>query len=67
MIWDKKEEDEIFNPQQIARDLLDDLSYTAAVRDLDAHISCMSQHLIISGIPGVGMIDYNGGLARRRN
>ncbi len=51
----------------IVRQWLNDLAYSAATWDLDAHMALVSEKVVVLGIPGVGSIDYQGWLKRRRN
>ena len=46
---------------------LSDLAYSAATWDLDAHMALVSRKVIVTGIPGIEKIDYNGWKVRRRN
>jgi hypothetical protein len=46
---------------------LNDLAYSAATWDLDAHMELVSKSVAVFGIPGVERIDYHGWRARRRN
>lgn len=55
------------DPASIVHELLDELTYTAAVRDLDAHADCFSRDLRVLGVPGVDALDYDGWYARRSN
>ncbi|MFA5530635.1 MAG: hypothetical protein WDA11_08200 [Thiohalomonadaceae bacterium] len=55
------------SPFSIARELLDELAYTVAVRDLEAHSACFSRSLRVLGVPGVDALDYDGWYARRSN
>lgn len=55
------------SPFGIVRELLDELAYTAAVRDLKGHTACMSRALRVLGVPGVDALDYDGWFARRSN
>ncbi|MGE0081732.1 MAG: hypothetical protein AB7U81_10580 [Thiohalomonadaceae bacterium] len=55
------------SPFSIARELLDELAYTAAVRDLKAHADCFSRKLRVLGVPGVDALDYDDWYVRRSN
>ena len=46
---------------------LNDLAYSAATWDLDAHMALVSRKVVVTGIPGIDTIDYNGWKTRRRN
>ena len=46
---------------------LSDLAYSAATWDLDAHMALVSEKVIVTGIPGIEKIDYQGWEVRRRN
>lgn len=51
----------------IVKQWLNDLAYSAATWDLDAHMTLVSEQVVVLGIPGVDRIDYQGWLKRRRN
>lgn len=51
----------------IIKQWLNDLAYSAATWDLDAHMELVSKKVVVLGIPGVDRIDYQGWLKRRRN
>jgi len=55
------------SPFGVVRELLDELAFTVAVRDLDAHVRCMSRRLRVFGVPGVEALDYAGWFQRRSN
>jgi len=55
----------IMDEKEIAQNWLDDMSYTAAVRDYDAHMDLVSRDVQIHGVPNAGVIGYKG-WARRR-
>ena len=46
---------------------LDDLAFSVATWDLDAHMSLISRKVEVLGIPGIERIDYQGWKRRRRN
>ena len=52
---------------KIIKKWLDDLAYSAATWDLDAHMALVSRNVVVLGIPGVDMVDYLGWKKRRRN
>lgn len=52
---------------QIVRGWLDEVSYTAATWNLEAHMRLVSRHVKVTGIPNISHIDYNGWKVRRRN
>lgn len=51
----------------IIQDWLDNLAFSAATWDLDAHMALVSRQVTVIGIPGVDKIDYQGWKLRRRN
>ena len=51
----------------IIKQWLNELAYSAATWDLDAHMALVSEKVVVLGIPGVDRIDYQGWLKRRRN
>jgi hypothetical protein len=53
--------------QKIVQQWLDDVSYSVATWDLDAHMKLVSRQVKVSGIPQIGSIDYNGWKVRRKN
>ncbi len=53
--------------RQIVRGWLDDLSFSAATWNLEAHMRLVSREVQVTGIPKIGHIDYNGWLLRRKN
>ncbi len=55
------------SPFGIVRELLDELAFTVAVRDLPAHTQCVSRRLRVFGVPGVEAMDYAGWYTRRSN
>ena len=55
----------VMDEKEIAQNWLDDMSYTAAMRDYDAHMNLVSTKVQLHGVPGAGVIDYKG-WARRR-
>ncbi|MEN8169582.1 MAG: hypothetical protein ABFS08_05100 [Pseudomonadota bacterium] len=46
---------------------LNDLAFSAATWDINAHMELISKNVIVLGIPGVDRIDYQGWMKRRRN
>lgn len=54
-----------------ARDIvqrwLNDLAFSAATWNLDAHMALVSNEVKVIGIPGGKVIDYNGWKNRRKN
>ena len=51
--------------REIAQDWLDDMAYTAAVRDYKAHLDLFSRDVQLHGVPDAGVIDYEGWVRRR--
>jgi hypothetical protein len=52
---------------QIVQGWLDDLSFSAATWDLDAHMRLVSREVRVTGIPNTDHIDYHGWKLRRKN
>lgn len=52
---------------KIAQRWLDELAFSAATWNLDAHMQLVSQQVEVTGIPNVSSIDYSGWMARRKN
>lgn len=52
---------------QIIRQWLNDVAYSAATWDLDAHMALVSEKVVVLGIPRVAQIDFHGWQKRRRN
>ena len=53
--------------EKIVQQWLDDVSFSVATWNLDAHMQLVSRQVKVSGIPRIGTIDYNGWKQRRRN
>ena len=53
--------------RQIAQQWLDELAFSAATWNLDAHMQLVSQQVEVTGVPNVSRIDYCGWMARRKN
>ena len=51
----------------IIKQWLDDLAFSAATWDLEAHMALISTRVEVIGIPGVAKIDYQGWKRRRNN
>jgi hypothetical protein len=51
----------------IIKQWLNDLAFSAATWNLDAHMALVSEKVVVLGIPGVDRIDYQGWMKRRRN
>ena len=51
----------------IVKEWLNEIAFSAATWDLDAHMALVSEKVVVLGIPGVDMIDYHGWRKRRRN
>ena len=51
----------------IAQQWLDDLAFSAATWNLDAHMALVSKQVEVLGIPGIPRIDYQGWKQRRAN
>lgn len=51
----------------IIKQWLNDLAFSAATWNLNAHMALVSENVVVLGIPGVDRIDYQGWLKRRRN
>lgn len=52
---------------KIIKQWLNDLAYSAATWNLEAHMSLVSKEVEVLGIPGVSKVDYSGWRKRRRN
>lgn len=46
---------------------LNDLAFSAATWDINAHMELISENVVVLGIPGVDRIDYQGWMKRRSN
>jgi hypothetical protein len=46
---------------------LNELAYSAATWDLDAHMALVSKRVTVLGVPGIERIDYTGWKKRRHN
>ena len=57
----------IMEARKIAQKWLDDLAFSAATWDLDAHMALVSAEVKVHGIPGIEFVDYEGWKKRRRN
>lgn len=55
------------NSQNIIKRWLNELAYSAATWDLEAHMALVSKKVMVFGIPGIESVDYNGWRQRRRN
>lgn len=55
------------NAEQIVKQWLDDVSFSAATWNLDAHMQLVSRKVEVTGIPRIGRIDYDGWKQRRQN
>lgn len=53
--------------EQIIHTWLDELSFSAATWNLDAHMQLVSHQVTVTGIPRISSIDYNGWKLRRKN
>lgn len=53
--------------KDIAENWLDDMTYTVAVRDYDAHLDLFSRDVQLHGVPGAGVMHYDGWARRRRH
>lgn len=53
--------------EQIARQWLDAVSFSAATWNLDAHMQLVSRQVEVTGIPNIQSIDYTGWKQRRKN
>jgi len=53
--------------QEIIYQWLDNMSKSVAMRDLEKHMSLVSRHVKVYGIPGREAIDYQGWRQRRQN
>jgi hypothetical protein len=53
--------------EKIAQQWLDDVSFSAATWNLDAHMQLVSRQVLVTGIPHIDSIDYDGWKQRRRN
>jgi hypothetical protein len=53
--------------EQIVRGWLDDISFSAATWNLDAHMQLVSRQVEVTGIPRIQRIDYDGWRVRRKN
>lgn len=53
--------------REIAEEWLEDMAYTVAVRDYKAHLDLFSKHVQLHGVPGAGVMHYDGWASRRRH
>jgi hypothetical protein len=53
--------------EKIVQQWLDELSFSAATWDLDAHMQLVSRQVEVTGIPNINSIDYKGWKLRRKN
>lgn len=53
--------------EKIVQEWLDEVSFSAATWNLDAHMQLVSPQVKVTGIPGISSIDYSGWKLRRRN
>lgn len=53
--------------EKIIQSWLDELSYSAATWDLDAHMKLVSRQVKVTGLPRVKSVDYQGWKLRRHN
>lgn len=53
--------------KKIAQQWLDEMAFTAATWNLDAHMQLVSRQVQVTGIPKVESIDYRGWHIRRKN
>jgi len=53
--------------QDVILQWLDNMSKSVAMRDLEKHMSLISQTVQVYGIPGQSVIDYDAWRLRRRN
>ncbi len=53
--------------EKIVQQWLDELSFSAATWDLDAHMQLVSRQVEVTGIPNITSIDYKGWKMRRKN
>ncbi|MFO7592619.1 MAG: hypothetical protein R6X15_01050 [Pseudomonadota bacterium] len=53
--------------EQIARQWLDEVSFSAATWNLEAHMQLVSRQVKVTGIPNINSIDYTGWERRRKN
>lgn len=53
--------------KEIAQRWLDELTFSAATWDLEAHMALVSRRVKVLGIPGAGIIDFPGWKKRRHN
>lgn len=53
--------------EKIVQHWLDEISFSAATWDLDAHMKLVSPQVKVTGIPGVESVDYKGWKLRRKN
>lgn len=53
--------------REIAQNWLDNLAFSAATWNIDAHMGLVSEQVKVHGIPGIGAIDYQGWRKRRSN
>lgn len=53
--------------QEVIHQWLDNMSKSVAMRDLEKHMSLVSRHVRVYGIPGHKVINYDEWRMRRRN
>lgn len=53
--------------KEIAQQWLDEMAFTAATWNLDAHMQLVSKQVQVTGIPRIESIDYSGWHIRRKN
>lgn len=53
--------------QEMIYQWLDSMSRSVSARDLEQHMSLVSQHVKVYGVPGQDAIDYSGWRQRRQN
>lgn len=67
MNWPIEYSDTDMESKTIIKQWLNELAYSAATWDLDAHMALVSEKVVVLGIPGIDKIDYQGWHKRRRN
>jgi len=53
--------------EKIVHGWLNDVSFSAATWNLDAHMGLVSRQVLVTGIPNISHIDYEGWKLRRKN
>jgi hypothetical protein len=53
--------------QEVIHQWLNNMSKSVAMQDLEKHMSLVSQHVRVYGVPGQKTIDYDGWRMRRKN